>query len=384
MLDTPHRAVIVAVFCWAVAPLWSKPAVAQPSVVKTEVSGTAFRIALSDGSVTQGRSILRRRGAGFRYRWQAGPCPRSSITPDQNDKAVLLHDLRVDATDTPLCRPDPDGKQLGFPLAGRTAPDGRFVEAGPGVFELVCLGAQGKCVRFGYHPWESAPDGQPMRDYFDACVRMVRADYCGDGHGWTRDGTLIDVWDDRGIQKTDATSNPMLSFEAGWRPDSAVCVAHTRIPENITLDKLKASCPRLAIVPPCDEPSARAAGALFQSVAMMHLIGRAAARAGTGAFYTTDGQGEITLLKTHTGWVSPAGIPWKQIISFYDYSYADSGLLIYDGAGTGAFYRYDGRGGIAWVRTHSNLPSGRIDVTSSARSGFAAFARSLNAESTIL
>ena len=263
MPDTRYRAIILAVFTWAGAPLWFKPAVAQPSVVKTEVSGTAFRITLSDGSVTQGTSLA---GAVLVFDIDGKPVRVriAGITPDQNDKAVLLHDLRVDGTNTPLCRPDPDGKQLGFPLAGRTAPDGRFVEAGPGVFELVCTsGAQGKCVRFGYHPWESAPGGRPMRDYFDACVRMLRADYCGDGHGWTRDGTIVDVWDDHGIQKTDAMSNPTLSFEAGWRPAGAICVAHTRIPENITLDKLKASCPRLAIVPTCDETSARAAGALL-------------------------------------------------------------------------------------------------------------------------
>src|SRR5207244_436258 len=90
-----------------------------------------------------------------------------------------------------------------------------FVEAGPGVFELVCTsGAQGKCVRFGYHPWESAPDGRPMRDYFDACVRMLRAEYCGDGHGWTRDGTFVDIWDDHGIRKTDATRTPEMSNTA--------------------------------------------------------------------------------------------------------------------------------------------------------------------------
>lgn len=55
------------------------------------------------------------------------------------------------------------------------APDGMLIEAGPDAFELICTsGAQGKCVRFGYHPWEKAPDGRPMRDYFNACVHMLR------------------------------------------------------------------------------------------------------------------------------------------------------------------------------------------------------------------
>lgn len=167
-------------------------------------------------------------------------------------------------TDTPLCNPGPDGLQAGFPIAGRAGPDGMLIEAGPDAFELICTsGAQGKCVRFGYHPWEKAPDGTPMRDYFNACVRMLRADYCGDGRGWTREGMLIDLWDHGGIQKDDVNTNPTFSFEAGWGPKGAVCVAHTRVPENITLDRLKAVCPRLAAISTCDETSARVAGALL-------------------------------------------------------------------------------------------------------------------------
>ena len=257
MLNARHTAAIV------VALLSLTSAGAQPSVAKIEASRTAFRITLSDGSVKQGTEL-----AGAVLVFNIGGKPIririAAIAPDPNDKAVLLHDFRIDGTDTPLCSPDLDGKQLGFPLVGRTAPDGRFLEVGPSVFELICTsGAQGKCVRFGYHPWERAPDGRPMRDYYDACVRMVRADYCGDGRGWTRDGTIIDMWDDHGIQKPDTQGDPAFSFEAGWKPEGAVCVAHTRIPENITLDKLKASCPRLATMPTCDEALARAAGALL-------------------------------------------------------------------------------------------------------------------------
>jgi hypothetical protein len=177
-----------------------------------------------------------------------------------------LHDFRIEATGEPFCSPAPDGTRLGFPLAGRTAPDGRLVVSEPGIFELVCTsGAQGKCVRFGYHPWQIAPNGGPMRDYFNACVRLLRADYCGDGRGWTRDGTLVDIWDDYGIQTLDGGGDPAFSFEAGWRADGAVCAAHSRIPENVTLERLKAYCPRLEAISSCDENSARAAGALVFS-----------------------------------------------------------------------------------------------------------------------
>jgi hypothetical protein len=241
----------------------SMPAAAQPSVVKIEASGTAFRVSLSDGSVKQGTELA---GAVLVFNIDGKPVRIriAAITPDPNDKTLLLHDFRIEGTNRPLCGPDSDGLQVGFPLEGRTAPDGRFLEAEPGVFELTCTsGAQAKCVRFGYRPWQQTPDGQSMRNYHDACVRMARADYCGDGRSWTRAGTLIDVWDEHGIQKSETQGDPSFSFEAGWTPAGAACVARTRIPETITLDQLKATCLRLATVPSCTEASARAGGALL-------------------------------------------------------------------------------------------------------------------------
>jgi hypothetical protein len=109
--------------------------------------------------------------------------------------------------------------------------DNRLIPAGPGDFELICAGgALGKCVRFGYHPWETTSVGRSVRDYYDACARMVRADYCGNGHSWTRTGMLIGMWDDLGIQVSQSPDYASFSFEAGWTPAGAVCVAHTRVP----------------------------------------------------------------------------------------------------------------------------------------------------------
>jgi hypothetical protein len=238
---------------------------ADPTVVRIEAAGTAFRVTLSDGSIRQGTDLA---GAVLVFSVNGRPLSVrvAAIIPDPNDRtsSVLLHDFRVAGTNIPLCEPDPDGKRMGFPLAGRTNGSGRFEASDPGVFELICTsGAQGKCVRFGYHPWEFTRDGRSLRDFYDACVRMVRADYCGDGHAWTRPGTLIDVGDDLAIQKSDTGSDPTFAFEAGWAPDGAVCVAHTRIPENITLDRLRESCPRLASARRCDEHVARTDGALL-------------------------------------------------------------------------------------------------------------------------
>ena len=228
------------------AVLMAVPAAAAPTVVDVEAVGTAFRATLSDGSVRQGAElvgavlVLDVDGTIMRVRI-------ASIIEESRDKTatVLLHDFRIEGTNESLCTAAPDGTKLGFPLAGLTAPDGRLVESERGTFELICTsGAQGKCVRLGYHPWQIAADGWPMRNRYNACVHLLRADYCGDSRGWTRDGTLVDLWDDLGIQTLDAGGDPAFSFEAGWRSDGAVCVAHSRIPEVITLEQLKAYCPR--------------------------------------------------------------------------------------------------------------------------------------------
>ena len=174
----------------------------------------------------------------------------AGVEPDPRDREgeVLLYDFRVvapDGREEPLCNPDPDGRRLGLPLAGRSDPAGTLARAEPGQFELVCTAApQGKCLRFGYAPWRQAPDGRPLLDWFNACVRMMRGDYCGDGRHFTRDGTWIDIYDRIGIQKSDADHS--LSFEAAWGPGGAICVAHTRLPDLIDLDGLAQACPRLA------------------------------------------------------------------------------------------------------------------------------------------
>ena len=57
---------------------------------------------------------------------------------------------------------------------------------------------------------------------------------------------LIDFYDQLGIQKrTNAASDHALPFEAAWNTEGAVCVAHTRVPEHMTIARLAQICPRL-------------------------------------------------------------------------------------------------------------------------------------------
>ena len=112
----------------------------------------------------------------------------------------------------------------------------------PGIAFTCTSGAEGKCILMGYRPWEDSADA-PMRDLHAACIHLVRADYGGDDRATTRDGTVIDVYDRFGIQKPE-TVDPM-PFEAAWGKNGAVCVAHPRIAQNVTLDDLAKAYPRL-------------------------------------------------------------------------------------------------------------------------------------------
>jgi hypothetical protein len=161
---------------------------------------------------------------------------------------ILLYDMRVldpaTGNSAPLCEHSVDGGHWAFPLRGQWDRNGRRISDEG--FTLTCAAdAQGKCVRFGYKPWKIDPSGVSLADYHQACIRMVRADYCGN-KGTTRDGMLIDFYDRLGIQeRTNTTDNDTLPFEAAWNAEGALCVAHTRVPEHMTIARLGRSCPRL-------------------------------------------------------------------------------------------------------------------------------------------
>jgi hypothetical protein len=237
----------------AVATIISAPtgAVSAPASaeVTVDVVGTTLRVRLPDGSVREGAALV---GAALivAVDSQTLKVRIAAVERDARDPQgeVLLYDFRVIAangSEEPLCQPDPDGRRLGLPLAGQSDAAGFLSPSAGNAFELVCTSApQGKCARLGYAPWREAPDGRSMRDWFNACVRMMRGDYCGDGRPYTRNGTLIDIYDRIGVQRSD--NDPSLSFEAVWEPQGAVCVARTRIPEIITIDALAEACPRLA------------------------------------------------------------------------------------------------------------------------------------------
>jgi hypothetical protein len=116
-----------------------------------------------------------------------------------------------------------DEAALGTPQGGAWRDDGRITFAARG-FALA------KCVEMGYRPW-----GLTSPDLHRACVRMLRADYCGDGRSWTSDGTLVNVYDASGVQARERgapyPNEPtwQWAFEAEWTEAGAVCVDAFRV-----------------------------------------------------------------------------------------------------------------------------------------------------------
>ncbi|RDI58767.1 ADYC domain-containing protein [Microvirga subterranea] len=117
----------------------------------------------------------------------------------------------------PLCDVDPDGERAAFAFPN-----------GAGGFSLTCTsGAEGKCILFGYLPWETR-EGVPLRDLHRACIHMLRADYGGDDRPTTRNGTKVNLYDRFGIQDPGHAAG--MAFEAAWGPEGAICVAHPPSP----------------------------------------------------------------------------------------------------------------------------------------------------------
>ena len=104
---------------------------------------------------------------------------------------------------------------------------GVFDQWNPPEAEWDAMGALGKCIQwqlktggFGFPPTNSS-----ARE-FQTCVRMVRADYCGDGVSHTKDGTVIEPHRIAELPSRDL--RPGFVFEANWDEKGAICIVHAR------------------------------------------------------------------------------------------------------------------------------------------------------------
>jgi hypothetical protein len=249
---------IIAALTAALAAVQQAKA-AEPRSV--EVEDTEFKVTLTDGQVLRSAELVRAtltiNTTGGLLRLRIDAVERD---PDATRPPVWLHSFSTEAPDGSwqnLCTPARTAGGKAFRSPSGPLPTVRWSRPSRECSSWFAPEARGKCVRFGYPPWA----GDAMRDVYNACVRMVRADYCGDGEGTTRNGTLIDHYDAEGIEESAHDSR--FEFEAGWTAAGAVCVRRVRIKENTSLEQLAASCPRLRdrLGASCTEESARVLGA---------------------------------------------------------------------------------------------------------------------------
>jgi hypothetical protein len=232
----------------------------HPQLLRLATEGGDIRAELSDGSVLRGAdlvgAVLRFEGTELRLeearRDDRVPGPVRGTQADD----VWLFRIQARAPGAEwqeFCAPDPQGERLALVLP--VAPEG---------FAFTCsAGGYGKCIRMGYRPWATTPEGRPLAPYHAACVHLLRAAYGGDERAFTRDGTVVDIYDRLGIQA--AANDPAHAFEAGWSPDGAVCVSHPRVAAQGGFSDILRHVPRLVGrvgAEACDEARAAAFGAL--------------------------------------------------------------------------------------------------------------------------
>ena len=142
----------------------------------------------------------------------------------------------------PLCGTDEYGAPVAaIPLSGRwdysagTETGGTHI-ADERVFTFACEGyVLEKCVAAGYQPWADVFVCRDRHDcewislqpYHQACTRMLRADFCGDGTSYTENNVLVALYDGLGIR----VDTEEWRVEAEWDEDGAICASSHRVDE---------------------------------------------------------------------------------------------------------------------------------------------------------
>jgi hypothetical protein len=106
-----------------------------------------------------------------------------------------------------------------------------------------------------------------LREYFDlglyhqACTRLIRADYCGDGTPWTVNGRRINVYDHLGIQY----DSEKWIFEAEWDVNGARCLQAQRVRDMQTAGESPRQCIVKKAQTKCGLPSNFNSGTLLMN-----------------------------------------------------------------------------------------------------------------------
>ncbi len=162
---------------------------------------------------------------------------------NKNVKDVWLYQISYQLDGMPnwqaICRDYSGNPAPAIPVKGsywNEVTGARIDDANSGT--LACYeGAIGKCISAGYRPWATAQQctgsgkGKKcttvsLKDHHQACTRMMRADYCGDGKSYTINGTVLDVFDY--LQPPVQLQEEKWQMEARWTPTGASCLTERR------------------------------------------------------------------------------------------------------------------------------------------------------------
>ncbi len=158
---------------------------------------------------------------------------------------------------TSICGYDEEGAIPAIPLQGTwdssagTATGGDHIDSSS-VITFACVGSTlAKCVDLGYQPWKTVKEctskvscqTRSLRPFHQACTRMLRADYCGDGTPHTVSNVPVNMWDNFKVQKQ-AHVGDDWKLEAEWTSEGAVCINELRYdPDSATSDYVAERCP---------------------------------------------------------------------------------------------------------------------------------------------
>jgi hypothetical protein len=177
----------------------------------TSLNGTVWTGLLSDGSTLALRIDSYVQGTGA-----------------NSDISMYGVSYQSDGGWSPLCGTNTDGTPvLAIPVPGvwnteaDVAGGGAYSNDGT-QFTWSCRAKTiAKCVEMGYKNWTG------YSEQLQSCVRMLRGDYCGNGHAYTANGQLVNLYDNAGIQ----LDTESWGAEAEWTSAGARCIldaTHTR------------------------------------------------------------------------------------------------------------------------------------------------------------
>ena len=192
----------------------------------TSLNGTSISATSTSGPPLSGTGPVGSTWSGTSTNGAAVTLKINSATQGTGTNADLWFygvSFQTSAGWQPLCGLDSTGAPiLAVPVAGAwkaTASDAAHYVTGT-QFTWGCrLKTVAKCVELGYKTWKG------YTNQLQACVRLLRADFCGTGQSYTTDGRLLNLYDNVGVQKDTETWKP----EAEWTTAGARCVNSNNI-----------------------------------------------------------------------------------------------------------------------------------------------------------